>query len=69
MAATAAHALGRGLAIAGFGAVALGSLGFHPAVVVFGILCSAAFFIGRSVADRIQAENAGLSLPSQNKKR
>jgi hypothetical protein len=65
----AAQALGSGLSITGLGVVALGSLGFHPAVIFFGILCSGAFFVGRSIADRIQAENNGLSLPSQKKKR
>lgn len=64
----AAQAIGSGLAVAGLGAVALGSLGFSAATMIFGILCSAAFFVGRSYADRLQSQNSDFALPSQKKK-
>ena len=65
----AAQALGSGLAITGLGAVAMGSLQFAPASIIFGILCSSAFFVGRAMANRLQAQAVELSLPSKRKKR
>lgn len=65
----AARALGSGFAITGLGVVAVGSLQFSPASIIFGMLCSGAFFIGRGMANRLQAQANEMSLPSQKKKR
>lgn len=62
----AAQLLGGGLAITGLGAIAMGSFQFAPAAMVFGIMSSGAFFIGRAMANRLQAQPT--SEPSSRQK-
>lgn len=48
----AAQILGAGIAVAGLGAMSLGVIGIQPVTMVFGIFCSALYFLSLYVADR-----------------
>lgn len=64
-----AQLIGLGIAVAGLGAALLGGIGFTPFAMFIGILCSAVYFISRSAANQLQADDTDFSVPSKDRSR
>lgn len=64
----AAQLVGAAFFVAGLGAFALGYIGISTPTMIFGILCTGAYFALRTAANRVQTNNTGadFSVPSQH---
>lgn len=62
----AAQFIGGGIALAGVGSAILGLAGFTPVAILIGLLCSAGYFVSRSLANRLQASSSDFSLPGKD---